>query len=180
MFSQAIKEEEAVKRAIRQGVGDFRFINILQLFSFRNSSINIFFKLLNVIIFFSILFLPTTFNYTADIWRRYHWFSRQMTSEKRAQKIHTDDASLPSASDWLNQISHAARPIRSTTQIWVVTRHHYGLSALVSQTIFGGKTHWWRREMWAVLGSLFCQANLSLDELFHLKAVKKYLFQTQQ
>ena len=31
---------------------------------------------------------------TADIWRRYHWFSRQMTSEKRAQKFHTDDASL--------------------------------------------------------------------------------------
>ena len=32
---------------------------------------------------------------TADIWRRYHWFSRQMTSEKRAQKFDTDDASLP-------------------------------------------------------------------------------------
>ena len=47
---------------------------------------------------------------------------------------------LGSASDWLNQISHAARPIRSTTQIWVVTRHQYGISALVSQTPFGGKT----------------------------------------
>ena len=33
---------------------------------------------------------------------------------------------LGSASDWLNQISHAARPIKSTTQIWVVTRHQYG------------------------------------------------------
>ena len=32
---------------------------------------------------------------TADIWLRYHWFPRQMTSEKRAQKFHTDDASLP-------------------------------------------------------------------------------------
>ena len=32
---------------------------------------------------------------TADIWRRYHWFSRQMTSEKRAQKFHTDDADYP-------------------------------------------------------------------------------------
>ena len=32
---------------------------------------------------------------TADIWRRYHWFSRQMTSEKRAQKFDTDDGSLP-------------------------------------------------------------------------------------
>ena len=32
---------------------------------------------------------------TADIWRRYYWFPRQMTSKKRAQKFHTDDASLP-------------------------------------------------------------------------------------
>ena len=47
---------------------------------------------------------------------------------------------LGSASDWLNQISHAARPIRRTTQIWVVTRHQYWISALVSQTSFGGET----------------------------------------
>ena len=45
---------------------------------------------------------------------------------------------LGSASDWLNQISHAARPIRSTTHIWVVTRHQYGISPLVSQTSFRG------------------------------------------
>ena len=31
------------------------------------------------------------------------------------------------------------QPIRSSTQIWVVTRHQYGTSALVSQTSFGGK-----------------------------------------
>ena len=54
-------------------------------------------------------------------------------SEKRAQKFHT-------ASDWLDQISHAARPIRSTTQIWVMTCHQCGISALVSQTSFGGET----------------------------------------
>ena len=30
---------------------------------------------------------------TADIWRRYHWFLRQMTSEKREQKFRTDDVS---------------------------------------------------------------------------------------
>ena len=47
---------------------------------------------------------------------------------------------LGSASNWLNQISHAAQPIRSTTQIWVVTRHQYGISALVSQTSFGRET----------------------------------------
>ena len=43
-------------------------------------------------------------------------------------------------SDWLKQISLAVRPIRSTTQIWVVTRHQYGISALVSQTSFRGET----------------------------------------
>ena len=43
-------------------------------------------------------------------------------------------------SDWLIQNSHATRPIKSTKQIWVVTRHQYGISALVSQTSFGGET----------------------------------------
>ena len=47
---------------------------------------------------------------------------------------------LGSASGWLNQISHSARPIRSTTQMWVVTRHQYRISALVSQTSFGRET----------------------------------------
>ena len=47
---------------------------------------------------------------------------------------------LGSASDWLNQISHAARPIRNATQIRVVTRHQYGISALVSHTSISGET----------------------------------------
>ena len=33
------------------------------------------------------------------------------------------------ASDWLKQISLSAQPIRSTTQIWVVTRHQKEISA---------------------------------------------------
>ena len=47
---------------------------------------------------------------------------------------------LSSASDWLNHVSHAARPIKSTTQIWVVTRNQYGISEVVSQTSFGGES----------------------------------------
>ena len=47
---------------------------------------------------------------------------------------------LGSASDWLKQISHVVRPIRSTTQFWVVTRHQYEISSLVSQTFFRGET----------------------------------------
>ena len=48
---------------------------------------------------------------------------------------------LGSASDWLTQISHEARPIRSTIEIWVVRRHQYGISMLVSQTSFRGETN---------------------------------------
>ena len=47
---------------------------------------------------------------------------------------------LGSDSDWLREFSHSARPSRSTAQIWVVTRHRFGTSALVSQTSFRGKT----------------------------------------
>ena len=42
--------------------------------------------------------------------------------------------------DWLKQNSRAARPIRSAIQTWVVTRCQHGISALVSQTSFRGKT----------------------------------------
>ena len=45
-----------------------------------------------------------------------------------------------SASDWLRQISAVARPIRSISQIWVVTRHQYGIFAVVSQTSFCGNS----------------------------------------
>ena len=44
-------------------------------------------------------------------------------------------------------------PIRSTTQIsGVVTRHQYGISAIVPQTSFRRETmQWWRRKMSAVI-----------------------------
>ena len=47
---------------------------------------------------------------------------------------------LDSASDWLKQISHAAPPIKSITQIWVVTGHQYAIPALFSQTLFRRET----------------------------------------
>ena len=49
------------------------------------------------------------------------WFPRKMMSEKQHRNsiLMTRHYSDPgSASDWLKQISHAAQPIRSTTQIW--------------------------------------------------------------
>ena len=68
--------------------------------------------------------------------------SRLMSGE-RLQKFHTDDVSQPrsgSASDWLCRVGNLLRPIRSTTQMCAVTRHQYGISALVSQTSFCGET----------------------------------------
>ena len=64
---------------------------------------------------------------------------------------------LGSASDWFKQISHAVRPIRDTTQFWVVTRHQYG-AELVFQTFFRGKT-----SGGAVECRLFSQASLGAE-----------------
>ena len=43
---------------------------------------------------------------------------------------------LGSASDWLKRAGTSFQPIRRTIKIWVVTRHQYGISALVTQTSF--------------------------------------------
>ena len=66
---------------------------------------------------------------------------------------------LGSAPDWSNQISLEARPIRSTTRIWVVTRHQYGISALICQTSFRGKTT--RRAVRCFLRPVFLGETLS-------------------
>ena len=62
------------------------------------------------------------------------------------QKFHTDDMSYPdlgSASDWSCYVGNLLQPTRSTTQIWVVTRHQYGISALIfSDDILWGNQRW--------------------------------------
>ena len=45
-----------------------------------------------------------------------------------------------SASDWSCRVGNLIQPIRSTTQIWVVMRHQYEISAHVSHMSFGGET----------------------------------------
>ena len=69
---------------------------------------------------------PEKTDKTADISRRHHWFPREVTSEKRAQKSRT----------------YMKRP---TTRIWVVFlltgwKFASKISALASQTSFGGET----------------------------------------
>ena len=47
---------------------------------------------------------------------------------------------LNRASDLLCRVGNLIQPIRSPTQIWVVTHHQYEISARVSQTSFGQET----------------------------------------
>ena len=46
--------------------------------------------------------------------------------------------SIPLHWSWL--VGNLLQPISSTSQIWVVTRHQFGISRLVSQTLFRGAT----------------------------------------
>ena len=57
-----------------------------------------------------------------------HGFSREMTSEKRAQKFHTDDVSL--SKSWLCREGNLLQQIRSTAQIWIVSGHQHGIPAV--------------------------------------------------
>ena len=65
---------------------------------------------------------------TADILRRHHCFPRKMTSEEQV-----------AASDWLKPISLAARPVGSTSQLWVVTCHQYEFLRSFLRRNFEGK-----------------------------------------
>ena len=63
--------------------------------------------------------------------RRRHWFPRVRSRGKSPD--------LGPASDWLKQISIAVRPIKSTTQIWVVIRSQYGISACAPHKSFNSQ-----------------------------------------
>ena len=66
-----------------------------------------------------------------------------MTSEERAQKFHTDDVATPElsiASDLSYREGNLLRPIRNTTQIWVVTSHQYVSFSVIRQKSFRGET----------------------------------------
>ena len=80
----------------------------------------------------------------SDITRCHHWFTREMTSEKRAPKFPSDDTSLPRSGYcfWLvlPRGGNLLQPIISSTQIYVVKRHQHLISALFSQTSFRWET----------------------------------------
>ena len=66
------------------------------------------------------------------------WRLRNEHRNSIVMTLHHPD--LGSASDWSCRVGNLIQPIWSTTQIWVVTRHQDRISALVSQTSFGGET----------------------------------------
>ena len=68
---------------------------------------------------------------------------------KQCKKTHTGDP-LGSPSDWLKQIPRVARPIRSTTRIWIVTSSVYNFCTCFSDVISRGN-QWRRCEMSALL-----------------------------
>ena len=72
---------------------------------------------------------------------------------------------LGRASDWSNQVFSTAQPIRSTTQIWVVTHQ---ISALVSPRSFGRETGGSVSKCW-----LFSQAMDSVYVIVTASSAKK-------
>ena len=78
-----------------------------------------------------------------------------------------DYPDLGSASDLSCRVGNLIQPIRSTTQIWVVMHHQYGISAFVSHTSFGRETSGSVAKCW-----LFSQAKEVLWFYFLLFPMK--------
>ena len=86
--------------------------------------------------------------------------SQRNDVEQRLQKFHTDDLSnhYPDLGICYWSRSLARRPFRRTTQIWVVTRHQYRISAVAAQIPFRGKiigNQWWRHEISAFFSGYY-------------------------
>ena len=62
------------------------------------------------------------------------------TGDAEKRNLSSPTRSLLTSPDAIPLSHKQFQPITSTTPIWVVTRHQYGISALVSQTSFGGET----------------------------------------
>ena len=66
---------------------------------------------------------------------------QRMRNERRNSILMTRHyPDLGNSFDWSCRVGHLLQPIRSTIQIWVVKRHQYGISALISQRLFCRET----------------------------------------
>ena len=94
-----------------------------------------------------------------------------MTSKKQRRKsilITRHYPDLGSVFDWLNPFSHSSRVIRSTNQIWVVTRYQYGISALFLRRHLAGNQV-------AASPNVGCCVRLLLHNVFRKNFVTKTL-----
>ena len=73
---------------------------------------------------------------------------------------------LGSTSDESCSVGNLIQPITSTTQIWVVMGHQYGISVLVSQTSFGGETSGSSAKCW-----LFSQATRMIGYAYYCQPI---------
>ena len=81
------------------------------------------------------------------------WPLRNERRNSMLMTRHSPD--LWSASDRSCREGNLLQPIRSIKEIWVVTRHQYGIFALVPQTLFWLENQLWRLEMSAVLTIIY-------------------------
>lgn len=58
-----------------------------------------------------------------------YWLDKQRCSDSRFHSL------------WCFSEENLRKPIRSTPQIWLVTRHQYRISAVIPQTAFRGENH---------------------------------------
>ena len=87
----------------------------------------------------------------ADISRCHHCFPREMTSEERLQKFHSDDLSSP-APGWGFWLDEAIfQPIRITTQVLLLTCHqlrrHFAGKPVVTSWLSGWRNSCLRGQM---------------------------------
>ena len=76
------------------------------------------------------------------------WCLRNECTNSTLMMRHYPD--LGNAFVWLKQISLAERPIRSTTEIWIVMCHQYIISCACFLYINSWSNQWWHRRMLAV------------------------------
>ena len=86
-----------------------------------------------------------------------------------------------SASDWSSCVENLIQQIRSTTQIWVVTCHQYGISALVYQASFGAETTAGSIDKCRLFSQAITSLNLitKLHPVTHVQRPAKYLHHAQ-
>ena len=115
--------------------------------------------------------------------RRHHWFPGEMTSEKRAQKYHTDGAYYPdlgSASDWSCRVGNLLQPIRSSDPDLGSDASSVWNFCACFVDVISRRRRWWRRKMSAVFSGCnsCCQFLSVANEIGFHQFLKRTLLST--